>query len=116
MLKILTSFSGNSVVQKNYNVKITLSAQNDIEIIWNYIAQDSPLNTIDFIDTIEEKLQGLASYPERNPAIPESQIIQTKNYRHIVYKKYRVIYRIDQDTVYILRIFHGSKLLDIASL
>jgi plasmid stabilization system protein ParE len=95
-------------VQKKYNVKITLSAQSDIEIIWKYISQDNPSNAIDFIDTIEEKLRGLEFFPERNPVIPESQIIQTKNYRHIIYKKYRAIYRIDRGTVYILRIFHGS--------
>ncbi|PIP43540.1 MAG: hypothetical protein COX17_06440 [Deltaproteobacteria bacterium CG23_combo_of_CG06-09_8_20_14_all_60_8] len=35
------------------------------------------------------------------------------SYRHINHKKYRVIYKIDNNSVYIMRVIHGAKLLDL---
>jgi toxin ParE1/3/4 len=95
---------------------MTASAQKDIEGIWDYISNDNPLNAIDFIAELEEKIESLRFFPERNPIIPEGDILQTRQYRHIVHKKYRTIYRVEKDVVYILRIFHGAKLLDSASI
>ena len=101
---------------KKYSVKITATAQNDLESIWNYISQDSPQNAMAFIDEIEHKVIGLSEFPDRHPIIPESQTIQTNRYRHLLHKDYRVIYRREDDKVFVLRVFHGSKLLDLASM
>jgi len=99
---------------KKYKVELTRRAQRDIEIIWDYIFQDNPLNAISFITALEEQILSLAVFPERNPGIPEGPILQTTDYRHLVYKNYRTIYRISQDSVYVLRVFHGARLLDLA--
>jgi toxin ParE1/3/4 len=61
---------------------------------------------------LEEKIYGLDSSPERFAYIPENFYFGT-NYRHLLHKKYRAIYKIDLNSVYILRIIHGSKLLDL---
>jgi toxin ParE1/3/4 len=103
-------------VTKKYKVKITRTAELDVNYIWDYISQENPENAVTFIKEIEDKVTGLHILPDRNPVIPEGIILQTKEYRHLIYKHYRIIYRITEDTVYILRIFHGSKLLDIATL
>jgi plasmid stabilization system protein ParE len=103
-------------VIKKYKVKITATAERDIQYIWDYISHDNPQNAGVFITEIEEKIYGLNIFPDRNPIIPEGQILQTKEYRHLIYKNYRIIYRFNQEIVFILRIFHGSKLLDIAAM
>ena len=95
---------------KKFNVKITLSAQNDIEEIWQYIAVDSVKNAIKFIDELEKLIFSLELFPKRNPFIPENQILHTE-YRHLIHQNYRIIYRISKSTVYILRIIHGYRLL-----
>ena len=107
------AFSGNSGMVKRYRVKITASAQADIGTIWDYISQNNPSNAVLFIAEIEKKVMSLSQFPDRHPVIPEGQYLQTNEYRHLVYKKYRVVYRIQDATVYVLRIFHGSKLLDL---
>ncbi len=84
--------------------------------IWDYIAMDSIGNAGRFLDQLEEKLYSLEYLPERGHVIPESEYLQTTRYRQLIHKKYRIIYRVDGKTVYILRIFQGSKLLDMASL
>ncbi|MBU1299855.1 MAG: type II toxin-antitoxin system RelE/ParE family toxin [Bacteroidetes bacterium] len=50
--------------------------------------------------------------PERCPYIPENIFFGT-NYRHLIHKKYRAIYKINNADVYILRVVHGSKLLEL---
>jgi toxin ParE1/3/4 len=101
----------NSEMKKNYKVKITASAQSDFRAIWDYISQDNPSNAAEFVSEIEERVNGLSIFPERNPVIPEGELLKSEEYRHVIYKKYRIIYRIRDENVYVLRIFHGSKLL-----
>lgn len=86
----------------------------DILNIWAYIANDSKEAAHEFVHKLDSNIFSLAVFPERNPFIPESTLLQTELYRHLIYRNYRIIYRIEQKTVIILRVFHGAKLLDIS--
>ena len=98
---------------KKYKVNISFNAQNDLEHIFFYIAQDSTNNAKNFILELEKKIYSLDTMPERFPLIPENVFFDT-NYRHIIHhKKYRVVYKISGNSVYILRVMHGAKLLDL---
>jgi len=99
-------------VEKKYKVFLTQHAQNDLEEIYDYIAADSVGNAENFINALEKRIYSLDTLPERHPLIPENEFFGT-DYRHFIYKKYRIIYRIPNGSVFILRIFHGAKLLDI---
>jgi toxin ParE1/3/4 len=94
-----------------YNVEITPSAERDVEEIWTYIADDSPENATAFILRLEEQIAALEQFPLRCPLIPENDILGT-TYRHLVYGAYRTIIRITEKAVFIVRIIHGSRLLD----
>jgi len=94
-----------------YNVEITPAAESDVEEIWTYIADDSPENATAFILRLEEQLNTLEKLPERCPLIPENEQLGT-SYRHLLHGAYRTIFRITGKTVYILRIIHGTRLLD----
>lgn len=97
---------------KKYKVNITRNAQNDLEHIFFYIAADNINNAKKFILELEEKIYSLDSFPERFAYIPENNFFGT-SYRHIIHKKYRAIYKITNDSIYILRVIHGAKLLDL---
>ena len=101
---------------KECDVIITETAQHDLESIWEYISKDSMGNASNFLDQLEKMMYSLEYFPERGNIIPESRYLHTTRYRHLIYKKYRIVYKIDVKNVCILRIFHGSKLLDMASL
>lgn len=94
-----------------FQVKITRTAEGDLNEIWDYIGKDSPREAEKFILRIEHQIATLEQYPERCPLVPENEVLGT-GYRHILYGDYRTIFRISQTTVYILRIIHGSRLLD----
>ena len=99
---------------RKFKVKITHIAEKDLGCIWDYISQDNPMNAFPFLLEIEEKILGLSTFPDRHPLIPESEILQMRDYRHLIHKNYRIVYRYSLDTVYVLRIFHGSKFLDLS--
>ena len=94
---------------KKFDVQITEHAQKDLEQIFYYIAEDNPQNASRFILEIEKKVYSLEKFPARNPFIFENQYFGT-NYRHLIHKKYRIIYRVFDNSVFIIRIIHGAKL------
>lgn len=95
---------------KKYKINLTQHAQNDLERIFYYIADDSINNAANFVLELERKVYSLDTFPERQPLIPENEFFDT-DYRHLIYKKYRIIYRTTENSVFILRIIHGAKLL-----
>ena len=96
-----------------YKVKITRTAEHDIKHIWDYIAQDNNETAIRFIADVENKIKRLKNYPKRCPIIQESELLGIE-YRHLIIGKYRVIFKIRGDVVYIMRIIHSTRLLDIS--
>ena len=97
---------------KKYQVNLSQQAQNDLEHIFYYIADDRINNAADFVLQVEKNVYSLESFPDRHPLIPENEFFGT-DYRHLLYKKYRIIYRIVEKSVFILRIIHGAKLLNL---
>lgn len=97
---------------KKYKVNISFNAQKDLEHIFFYIAEDSMNNAKNFIFELEEKIYSLDTMSERFALIPENIFFGT-NYRQITHKKYRVIYKISGNSVFIMRVVHGAKLLDL---
>jgi toxin ParE1/3/4 len=98
-----------------FHVNITLTAEEDVEEIWTYIAADSPEEANKFILRLEHQVAALERFPQRCPLIPENVLLGTQN-RHLLYGNYRTIFRIEGKTVYVLRIIHGARLLDSAML
>lgn len=94
-----------------FQVEITQSAEEDLEEIWTYIAEDNPEAADRFVLNLEEKAQTLEQFPQRCPLIPENEFLG-RRYRHLILDRYRVVFRISKETVFVLRIVHGSRLLD----
>lgn len=94
-----------------FRVRITRTAERDIEEAWTFIAQDSSEEAENLIRRLEEQIETLERFPERCPLIPENEILGAR-YRHLLYGDYRTVFRIAGRTVYVLRMIHGSRLLD----
>lgn len=84
---------------KKYQVKLTRHAQNDLEHIFYYIANDSIKNAENFVLELEKKVYSLEIFPDRHPLIPENEFFGT-DYRHLIYEKYRIVYRIAEHSVF----------------
>ena len=86
-------------------------AEADTAAIWDYIARDNPDAASAFILRLEEQIATLERYPERCPLVPENDLLGTA-YRHLLFGNYRTIFKIIGVRVIILRVIHGTRLLD----
>ncbi len=92
------------------NILITESAYADLLDIETYISQDSEYMARRFINKIFERIDQLYLYPTSGKFIKETN---DENLRELLLNKYRIIYQIvDKGNVNIIRIVHGSRLLD----
>jgi toxin ParE1/3/4 len=86
----------------------TSTALSDINSIAEYISLDSGFYAKQFVNKIFLAPYKLEAQPEIGKIVPE---LPTYNYREIIFKKYRIIYRVDSDIVYIISVHHSSRLL-----
>lgn len=86
----------------------TEAALKDIENIAEYISLDSVFYARKFVQKIFLVVNKLERFPENGKVVAE---LSTYNYREILFKNYRIIYRIDSITVYIITVHHSSRLL-----
>jgi addiction module RelE/StbE family toxin len=92
-------------------IVVAESAYADLEDIENYISRDSPAMARKFISRIFDKIDQLYNYPLSGKPVPE---IKDRSVRELLLNKYRIIYQvIDERNVNVIRIVHGSRLLDI---
>jgi len=79
----------------------------DIEV---YIAKDSPARAVHFVDQIIEYVLLLEGNPRAGRMVPE---ISNADIRELIFKKYRVVYKLMKNQIEILTVFEGHKLLQI---
>ena len=92
-------------------ITFTEIAYADLEDIESYISQDSPAISRKFISRIFDRIDQLYNYPTSGKFVPE---VKDPHIRELLLNKYRIIYRLlNESEVQILRIVHGSRLLDI---
>ncbi len=96
---------------KRFRVRIPRTAERDVEEIRKFISQDDVESATDFLLHLERQVSTLETLPGRCPLIPENEFMGTQ-YRHLIYRNYRTIFRIAGHIVYVLRIIHSARLLD----
>ncbi len=94
---------------KKYEVIWTNYAEFDLENIIEYLKLDS----IDFAKNIffeiKQECQKLYSFPERKRVVPELQLIGITKYRELIYKRWRIIFKIKNKKVFILLVIDSSR-------
>jgi len=78
--------------------------------IEDYISKDSPERASKFIDQLIEHTLRLSDQPRLGRTVPE---ISKPDIRELIFKKYRIVYRIKEDRIEILTVFEGHRLLRI---
>jgi len=84
-------------------------AENDLNEIIDYIAQDSLEYALSFYEQVREKVENLIKFPRMGRIVPE---LDEPNIRELILRNYRIIYRIFEKEVQIVRLFHGSRNMD----
>lgn len=87
-------------------VRWSLTAGNDLQDIENFIARDSVLHAITFVDRIVESADTLIKKPHIGRMVPE---FNRPDLREVLFGNYRIVYLLKDDGVLILRVVHGAR-------
>ena len=82
------------------------SALGDIDAIAEYIARDSPYTAALFVTRIFEITDRLQNFQLSGRIIPE---IGDQSCRELIYGPYRIMYRVEDDDVWITGVVHGAR-------
>jgi len=94
---------------KTYAVNITQNAEDDLDEIILYIAQDNTQTALKILDRLQKKILSLKNCPERGRWVPELLDKNIKDYRELIESPWRIIYKIDAHDVYVLMIIDGRR-------
>ena len=78
--------------------------------IEKYIAKDSPVRAKEFIIQLIKRAQSIQNNPRRGRIVPEFSLVDL---RELIYKNYRIVYRIRKDTIEILTVFESYRLIRV---
>jgi len=96
-------------MNKTYQVRWTTNAKEDLLNIVAYIKEDSPANAREIYKKIKNKANSSNFFPLKGRVVPELQKEGITMYRELITAPWRIIYKVDSDTVYIMAIFDSRQ-------
>ena len=79
-------------------------ARDDLKSIFDYISQDSEFYARRFADKLFLRVEALQDFPRMGRVVPE---FENPSIRELVEGNYRVVYRVFDDRVEVIRIRHS---------
>lgn len=96
-------------MSETYKLKWTTNAKDDLLHIVAYIKQDSPCNANNVYETIRKKAHSSNFFPLKGRVVPELQKEGITLYREVITAPWRIIYKVGNDTVYIMAILDSRQ-------
>jgi toxin ParE1/3/4 len=86
-------------------VEWTRSAIQDLAGIHAHIAQDSPRYAISVVDRLTNRTKQISAFHFSGEKVPEYNV---EKIREIIEYSYRLIYLVENETIYVLAVIHGA--------
>ena len=96
-------------MNKKYDVIWTNIAENDLKNIVEYIADDSPPNSLKIFKRIKQKASSLYTFPERGRIVPELRDQGIIQYRELIISPWRILYRVTKMSVFVLSVLDSRR-------
>lgn len=87
-------------------VSWSLTASRDLRQIENFIARDSILHAVSFVDRLIESAEKLQQSPQIGRVVPE---FGRSDLREVLFRGYRLVYLLKNGDVIVLRVVHGAR-------
>ena len=95
-------------------IRWTKTARGDLDIVVDYITEDAVENALAVLDRLEQRVHPLCLAAERGRLVPELKAVDVLQYRELIERPWRIIYRIEPDQVVVLAVLDGRR--DLRSL
>ena len=89
----------------------TDAAKADLNEIADFIAAESPVRALDVIERLERRCSTLERLPERGRLVPELRSVDILIYRELIVEPWRIVYRHDTESVYVMAVLDGRRSL-----
>ncbi len=96
----------------NYQIIWTKSAEFDLETIIEYIKVENIEKAKRIFFEIKNQCNNLSTFPKSKRIVPELLQIGISKYRELIYKRWRIIYKIDKNTIFIVAVIDSSRNLE----
>lgn len=96
-------------MSETYKLKWTTNAKDDLLNIVAYIKKDSPSIASDIYQKIRKKANSSNFFPLKGRVLPELQKEGITLYREVIASPWRIIYKVGNDTVYIMAILDSRQ-------
>jgi toxin ParE1/3/4 len=90
-------------------VQWTATARRDLEAIVDFIAEDSIENALLVLERLKERAESLEVAAERGRVAPELRILDVHQYRELIERPWRIVYRTEADRVLVLAVLDGRR-------
>lgn len=94
-----------------YQIVWSSTAIEDVEAIATYISRDSSAYAAAVVQKILDVTRNLSNFPFSGRIVPELK--EEDAIREKFAYNYRIIYRIENDTITIASVIHGKRILDV---
>ena len=90
----------------------TEAATTDLVEVVSFVALDSMIDARRLLIRIRSKADSLVRSPRRGRVVPELAAFGTRAWRELIVKPYRIVYRIQEDTVSVGAVLDGRRDLE----
>ena len=91
-----------------YEVEFTEQASAEAVEAYSWIAEEAPGNALIWFEGLVKAIETLHVFPERCAIAPESEELG-QEIRQLLYGKYRLLFSIENLTVFVLHVRHGAR-------
>ncbi|MGH7928109.1 MAG: type II toxin-antitoxin system RelE/ParE family toxin [Candidatus Binatia bacterium] len=95
--------------KQRFKVLWTFAASQDIESIIDFIARNSPQAAGRVLRNLRNRVETLKIFPERGRLVPELADIGLQLYRELLITPWRIVYRLSNNTVYVMMVIDGRR-------
>lgn len=88
------------------------AAERDLDELIAFLAVESETDAERVLRRIEGRAESLSSSPSRGRFVPELARFGMRSWRELVVRPYRLVYRVEGDTVTVLALFDGRRDLE----
>lgn len=95
--------------KQKFKVFWTFAASQDLESIVDFVARDSPQAARRILRNLRKRAETLKTFPGRGRLVPELADIGLHLYRELLVTPWRIVYRISNNTVYVMMVIDGRR-------
>jgi len=96
-------------MSKKFEIYWSSPAEKDLDDIVEFISRDSLKSALVLFDKIKRKCDSLKFSPYRGRIVPELKKIDVDAFRELILNPYRVIFKITNDSVFIMAVLDGRR-------